>query len=110
MAGEKWRQIVADMVETLGRNIPKYPELKPLFTSFINFDRKYNCPVTVEEPAKAKGDRAKGVKLSKVLSCFEHAGLVILEKDSYDRLMQTIDQQEEEIEALDLRIKRLLEH
>ena len=48
-------------------------------------------------------------KIVRVLDCFEQAGLVVMEKESYDRLMQTIDRQAEEIDALDKRIKRLLE-
>jgi len=50
------------------------------------------------------------VKIARVMSCFEQAGLVIMEKESYDGLIKTIERQTEEIDVLDKRIKRLLEH
>jgi hypothetical protein len=52
---------------------------------------------------------AMKAKLIRVLGCFEQAGLIVLEKDSYDRLLETIERQAQEIDALDLRVKRLLE-
>ncbi|MBJ6800210.1 hypothetical protein [Geomonas propionica] len=48
-------------------------------------------------------------KIARVLHCFEQAGLVVMDKESYDRLVNAVDSQAEEIEALDKRIKRLLE-
>lgn len=49
------------------------------------------------------------VKLARVLACFEQAGLIVIEKEAYDSLVEAIDRQAEEIEALELRIKRLLD-
>lgn len=49
------------------------------------------------------------VKIARVLEGFDQAGLVVMEKESYERLIKTIDSQAEEIDALDKRIKRLLE-
>ena len=49
------------------------------------------------------------VRIDHGLECLEHAGLVVVKKESYDGLLRTIERQTEEIDILDKRIKRLLE-
>jgi hypothetical protein len=60
-----------------------------------------------------KTNRLRGgtmaTKLAKLLTCFEQADLIVMEKAAYEYLMQTIEKQAEEIDALELRIKRLLD-
>ncbi|GFO61180.1 hypothetical protein GMST_35050 [Geomonas silvestris] len=107
MAAKQWNEIAAEIMGLLQTNIVDSPELKPLLTSVMNFDRKY-CG---QLPADGRHEGTiPAIKLSKVLNCFEQAGLVVMEKESYDRLVQTVEQQSEEIDLLDERIKRLLEH
>jgi len=48
-------------------------------------------------------------EIARVLGCFEQAGLLVMKQESYDSLIDTIERQAEEIDALDKRIKRLLE-
>lgn len=47
----QWHEIVGNIIETLRVNMPIHPELKPLFTSCVNFDRKY-CDGRLLKPAK----------------------------------------------------------
>ncbi|EKD36402.1 MAG: hypothetical protein ACD_75C01523G0004 [uncultured bacterium] len=106
---ERWQEIVADIEEHLRVNLPGNPELRPLLTSLLNFNNKYCRGGSPADLSKDMRCSAPTVKLSKVLTCFNQAGLVLLEKKSHDRLVDTIERQAEEIDALDKRVKRLLE-
>ena len=79
------REIVSSIAQTLEVSVKAHPELRSLLSSLNNFRRKYGCWPTSP-------------------SC-----LVILDKESYDQLIKTVDRQSDEIHALDIRIKRLLE-
>jgi hypothetical protein len=49
------------------------------------------------------------LELSALIPSFEHAGLVVLDKENHAVLLETIDRQADEIYALEVRIKRLLD-
>lgn len=84
-AWEKQAVILGKVIHNLFK---QYPELEPLETSFVNF-------------AKKRGINPKGrIPMS---------DMIIAELSAYDVLLKIISRQNEEIEALDLRIKRLLE-
>ena len=43
------------------------------------------------------------------MAAFDRAGLVVIDREDHEKLVKTVDRQSEEIEALELRIKRLTE-
>jgi hypothetical protein len=87
---KQWKAVVIELKTQLLEHLPHHPELQPLLTSFVNFCRKYHC-----HPPSSKA--------------INTASCVVVEQEAYDNLLQTIERQAEEIDALDLRIKRLLE-
>lgn len=77
---EVWKKQAVALGKTIHGLAGKHQELKPLETSFINFARKYRLEADV-----------------------------VIDGQNYEKLIKTIARQNEEIEALELRIKRLTE-
>lgn len=80
-------------------------ELEPLATSYINFAHKFSVEV---QAIKGGGMGVNLKRVRTVLTAFEQAGLVMVDKVDYEKLVKAVDRQSDEIEALELRIKRLL--
>jgi hypothetical protein len=100
-----WEEIVEDIKKTLKNKVSTYQELKPLLTFLVNFDRKYRgSDAKAAFPSTALGE--SGVHLAPFL---DKSGFLIMDRESYDGLMDTIKRQEEEIATLKRRIKILLE-
>lgn len=58
------------------------------------------------------GSSEMGIGIKKfrtVLTAFDQAGLVVIDKADHERLLNAVDRQQDEIDALELRIKRLLD-
>jgi len=108
---EPWKEQAIIIGKTIRDLAHKYQELRPLLTSFINFARKHS--VADSQSAATKSRRAiMGVNPKRIrdaLSAFDRAGLVVVDKDDYEKLVKAVDLQSEEIEALEQRIKRLTE-
>jgi hypothetical protein len=105
---DDWTKIVDNIKQTIQGNVSAHPELKPLLTFLANFDRKYRGS---EPPNSRLGihqfDAAGNA--ARLASILNKAGLVLLDLETFTDLEQTIRRQDEEIEALEYRIKRLLE-
>lgn len=87
-------------------------ELDPLAHSFINFARKYGLDgdrktATTKSRGAVMGVNPKRVRTA--MAAFDRAGLVVIDREDYEKLVKAVYRQSEEIEALKLRIKRLTE-
>lgn len=103
-----WEEIADDIKKTVQDNVSAHPELTPLLTFFVNFERKYRSSGV---PDKSCVSHFEGTaeEAAKVTSLLDQAGLVLISKETFTALHKTIRRQTEEIEALECRIKRLLE-
>ncbi|HEY6872913.1 MAG TPA: hypothetical protein VI298_09335 [Geobacteraceae bacterium] len=99
---EAWQLIVVRLEKELCRNLRRFPELQPLCSAFANFNRKYRVP---KAPVKLS-DAAAALSFIEL----ESEGLAFVSKKKLDQLTETINRQIAEIEALEFRIKTLLEH
>ena len=107
-----WKESAAAIGETILTLAAKHRELEPLAISFINFARKRGLTCN-RKAIKAKSREAvMGINVKRVrvvLTAFEQAGLVVIDKGDYEKLVKIVDQQSEEIAALELRVKRLID-
>lgn len=72
----------------------RYPQLLPLRTSWMNFARKYQIP----HPDSA----------DIFIALLEAHELQIVSSTDFNRLLSTVERQNEEIKALEYRVKTLL--
>jgi len=86
--GEIWRTHAAGIGGILRDCAARHREIKPLVTSFINFARKHRLDAYIQSAVPET---------------------VVVEKSVYAAMQKTIARQTEEIDALELRIKRLME-
>ena len=90
-----WKQKALEIGKILHDAAGNHPELSPLCTSWMNFARKYICI-----------DRTNDVDALRIL--LERHGLAIIPKQDVDRFQATMNDQAEEIKALEYRITTLL--
>jgi hypothetical protein len=83
-----WETQAVILGKIIHKLFQQYPELEPLETSFVNF-------------ARSRGINPRGRRTL--------PDMIMVEPSAYDVLLKIISRQNEEIEALELRIKRLLE-
>ncbi len=111
MSGE-WKAKAAAIGTIILDLADRCREIEPLATSFINFARKYRLEGDSQTATVKKRRSIMGINLKRVrsaLAAFDQAGLVVIDKEDYEELVKVVDRQSEEIDALELRIKRLAE-
>jgi hypothetical protein len=86
--GEKWEMQAALIGKVILTSSRQSAELQPLESSFANFARKRGIDMKVRK---------------------NMPDMILLERSAHDALHKTIARQNEEIDALELRIKRLME-
>src|SRR6266568_3430635 len=109
---ETWKEQAIIIGKTIRGLAHKHQELRPLATSFINFARKHSVAGDSHAAAAKSRGTVMGVNPKRVrtaMAAFDRAGLVVVDREDYEKLVMTFDRQSEEIAALELRIKRLTE-
>lgn len=107
-----WKESAVIIGKTISILAGTHPELEPLASSFRNFARKYRLEGDGEAAAIQLRSAVMGVDLKRVrvaLTAFEQVGLVVIDKSDSGKLVKTVDRQSEEINALELRVKRLID-
>ena len=103
-----WEEIAADIKKTVQDNVSTHPQLNPLLTFLVNFDRKYRSSGFQDKRCSSHFEGT--VEEDAEVACLlDQAGLALMSKETLVALKSTIHRQAEEIEALECRIKRLLE-
>lgn len=109
---EEWKPKAAAIGKIILDLAGIYPEIDPLAHSYLNFSRKYSVEGSSQAAAMKSRRVAMGVnpkRLRTALAAFDKAGLVVIDREDYEKLVKVVDRQSEEIDALELRIKRLSE-
>jgi hypothetical protein len=109
---EEWEEQAVAIGKTIRNLAGQHRELMPLATSFINFARKRGLAGDRKTAATKSRGAVMGVNPKRIrtaMAAFDQAGLVVIDREDYEKLVKAVDRQSEEIEALELRIKRLTE-
>lgn len=97
---ESWREIAVMIGKAIRENARTYPELIPLLTAFVNFARKHSVKGVAVTKSKGAVMGVNPKRVRTALAALDRAGLAVVDREDYEKLIKACDRQNEEIEAL----------
>lgn len=104
---EGWQEKAADIGRAINRHATLHPELQPLVTAWVNFASKHGIAGSVLKRMRKTLPALEDAGLQAI--ALNGAGLKVIARNKFQRMQTQISRQSDEIEALEYRIKTLLE-